>query len=512
MSAPSRSGTARRPEVRRLLIHAVLAGTTALLILPQLGRGLMLYDLGELLYFTDAFTDRLAPGADYQVNAYGPGRYLLLSGLFGLFSRSFDVIWGLFLVLRLGITALLWQVGRRYLPTHWAILPVVCLWVAPGPLHKGFYLLGSLALMWGFLRYLDRPGRRRAAAFGLLLAAVALFRLDLGLFGALLFTFGALGQRRVADLAVAAAPTALGLLGFAIVLAGEGVLGTVIGQLLSDAFTNQTISTPSFPGPSSLASGNGDAWFLWLPLVVYGGLALLLVRAEALLGRGSTSEERRRLGALLVLGLLTLNQVRMKPEFGHLLQAGPLLWLAAAVLLAWMTRRTWPGWGAVALGLGLLLPTLLVLHTVQAHRGDVYTGSFTIPEERRTSLDTQLGRVWLNEGEHAELAPTLAWLGQQPPGALWVPTNQPLLYGLTGRDDATGFVGVLYYAGDRADQNQLIQRLETRRPPVAVFVNDTVEGPERLIGVAAPRVHSYLLTHYDEVGRAGRMRWMRRSD
>ncbi len=496
----------------RLLIHAVLAGTTALLILPQLGRGLMLYDLGELLYFTDAFTDLLAPGADYQVNAYGPGRYLLLSGLFAVFSRSFDVIWGLFLLLRLGITALMWQVGRRYLPTRWAILPVACLWIAPGPLHKGFFLLGSLALLLMFLRYLERPDGWRALAYGLVLAAVAFFRLDLGAFGVLLFALGALGRGRLSDLGVAGAPTAVGLLSWGAALAKQGFLGPVVLQLSSDIFVNQRISTPSFPGPSSLVAGSGDAWFLWLPLLVYGGLALLLVRAEALLGRGSTSEERRRLGALLVFGLLTLNQVRMKPEFGHLLQAGPLLWLAVAVLLAWLARRSWPGWGAVALGLGLLLPTLLVLHTVHAHRGDLYTGSFTIPEQRRTPLDTQLGRVWLNEGEHAELAPTLTWLRQQPPGPLWVPTNQPLLYGLTGRDDATGFVGVLYYAGDRADQNQLIQRLETRRPPVAIFVNDTVEGPERLIGVAAPRVHSYLLTHYDEVGRAGRMRWMRRSD
>ena len=424
------------------------------------------------------------------------------------------MIWGLFLVLRLGIVALTWQVARRYLPTRWAILPVVCLWIAPGPLHKGFYLLGTLALMLAFLRYLDEPGRRRAAVFGLVLAVVALVRLDLGGFGALLFALGALGRRRFADLLVAAAPVSLGLVAWAggLALVGEGVFGAVVQQVGSDVVVNQRIQTPSFPGPRALLLGDGDAWFLWLPLGVYAGLALLLLRAEALLGRGATSEERRRTGALLVLGLLTLNQVRMKPEFGHLLQAGPLLWLAAAVLLAWLSRRRWHGWAAVALGFGLLLPTSLVLHTARAHRGDLYTGSFTIPEQRREALDTPLGRVWLNEGEHAELSETLAWLGRQPPGALWVPTNQPLLYGLSGRADVTGFVGLLYYAGDRRDQNLLIDRLETRRPPLAIFVNDTVEGPERLIGLAAPRVHSYLMTRYHEVGRSGRMRWMRRSD
>ncbi len=491
--------------------HAVLAVVTVLVIGLQLGCGLVLYDVGEVFWFADAIAGGLRPGVDYAVNAYGPGRYVLFAALFAVTGPSMVVAWALFLALRVAISSLMWTVARRYLPGPWSVVPVACLLVAPGPLHKGFYLCGTLLLVWALLRWLDHPTRRAAAVFGLTLAGVAAFRLDLGGFGLLASGLLILGRReRWRDLVVAWAPLAWGVGLVGLGLAVTGTLGPVSADLLDDIWKNQTIRYPRFPGPGRLIGVDADAWWLWSPIAIYGALAAHFLWAVRREGVAVGSGERRRLALLLLFGVLTCNQARMKPEYGHLLQAGPMLWLAASLLLWRLAGRE--GVARFALGVALAgsLVAGLALHTVVNHRGSIYTGSFTIPLDRGERLETRIGSVRLNRGEHAELAPTLAWLDLQDPGPVWVSTNQPLLHALSGREDVTGFVGVVYYADDAEDQRLVIDRLEARKPAIAVFVDDSIEGPERTIGVAAPRVHSYLLTNYAEVARHGRFRLMRR--
>jgi len=163
----------------------------------------------------------------------------------------------------------------------------------------------------------------------------------------------------------------------------------------------------------------------------------------------------------------------------------------------------------LAVVLALALVGLLGFNIASTHRGSIYTGSWTIPAERTFVLDTVLGRVWLNEGEFRELAPLLEHLRDRAPqGALWVPTNQPLLYALTERQDVTGHVGVVYYADSPEQERVLMDRLEEGRPSVAIFVDDSIEGPERRLENAAPRVHSYLLTSYEETHTFGRFQVM----
>ena len=66
------------------------------------------------------------------------------------------------------------------------------------------------------------------------------------------------------------------------------------------------------------------------------------------------------------------------------------------------------------------------------------------------------------------------------------------------------------HANNEARQTELLARLEAAAPPVAVFVDDTVEGPEMHLEQAAPRVHRYLMERYEEVARFGPNRVMTR--
>lgn len=487
-----------------LVTHLALAAATVLAVLPTLGEGLMLYDLGEVVFFTDAFLDGRRPGLDYAVNAYGPGRYLLLAGLWEVLGRNLHVVWGLFLILRLGITALTWEVSRRFLRGPWVFGPVLALLLAPGPLHKGFYLLGTLVLARVLLGQVDRDGPREDArswlVLGLAVAGVALFRLDLGAFGLLLALFLLLARRGsprmlvplLAPLAVGGAAAALLLLA-----AGEGALAAVVSQLLDDILKNQTIAYPRMPGLGELFRFESwDPVFLWVPVPIYLAMLGLLVRRWKRDAAGRIAPATLALAIVGLLGFLTCNQVRMKPEYGHLLQAGPMLWLCSYILL----ERAWQRGGlplrALALLLGLLLPAGLVATSLTTHRGDIYTGGFTIPWDRTQPLETPLGEVDLNVEEHASLQPLLETLGAFPPGPIWVPTNQPLYYALSDRPDVSGYVGVVYYADSLPRQIEVIARLEAWRPRLAVFVDDSIEGPERGLARAAPQLYSYLMTNY----------------
>jgi hypothetical protein len=477
----------------------------------------MLYDLGELVYFADALREGQVPGRDFAINAYGPGRYLLLAGLWELFGRSFSVIWGLFLVLRLAITACSWELSRRVLKGPWAYLPVLLLILAPGPLHKGFYLLGTLVLALAFVLRVgwDRWGQG-ATWFGLgtLIAVVALFRLDLGGFGGLVALFVLFATRSpLRMLLPLALPLALGLGGAAafLVSLGGDVLPAVLAQLGDDIFKNQTIAYPVMPGLAELlALRSWSPFFLWSPLPVYGATLVVLVRHWKRDPQGRLAPASLALACVFLLGLLTCNQIRMKPEFGHLLQAGPMLWLCCAVVLRRLASGGGPGRRVVSYGLALAVLGGLMVTTVTINRGNLYTGGFTIPWGRDISLPTPLGPVDLNAAEHAELAPMLETLSAFPPGPLWVPTNQPLYFALTGRSDVTGHVGVVYYADNLVRQIEIIGRLEATRPRLAVFVDDSIEGPERTLAKAAPQIYSYMMTHYEPLVTYGRNQLMKR--
>ncbi len=498
----------------RLAFHASLAVVTLVVFLPHHGRGLMLYDLGELLLYTQAFLDGRTPGTDFVVNGYGPGRYLLIAALSTVTGAApLATAFSVFIALRVGISSLAFELAHRLLGprfTPWALFPPALLLLAPGPLHKGFFLLGSLALGLGAVWLIEHPTRRRALGFGALVAVCALFRVDLGLFGALALALVSAQVGSLAAFGWGAVSPALGwgLLAGSLFAAGDGVLASVAGQVQHDVLMNQTIAFPTFPGPVELVTSPSlDRALLWLPFVAFTLGVWCFLRLSR--------ERARPFLVVLLLAVLTCNQVRMKPEFGHLLQAGPLLWvvLAVAASRAWGERSTGGKAAGPPLGLrlaamapgimALLVPALLVVNTLRSHVGSVYTGSFTIPWERSQSLETAAGNLLLADYEMNQMAPVLRALERAPEGALWVPSNQPLLHALSGREEVTGYVGVLYVAHSEARQADLLRRLEEMRPPVAVFVDDSMEGPERALRKAAPSVFAYLREHYAERERHG---------
>jgi len=473
----------------------------------------MLLEVGEISFVVDKLLAGLVAGRDFAVPSGGPGSYLLFATLTELFSPFLESYWSVVLFLRVGVSALALELGRRILPFAWPVLPLACLLVAPGPLSSSFFVAGTLSLALAFVHYLRAPGWRRAMALGLVVLGVGFFCLDLGVFG----VFGTAAvclssKRRRPHLSFGLLPP---LAALALALSSSGVEAEALAAMAGRVW----VEGVGVAAGSSAHPGGRHLVFLGLPLVVY---VVLLVR-----WRRPTREPAAPL-LLAGLGILVLRPLGGAMDFAGFLDAAPLLYFAVALVLSGPREGSddLPAGGrspkatGLAVALAALLPIALATHTGAAHRGLLHTGSWTIPHERTVLLETRIGSAWLTPAEHAELEPLLVWLERDaPPGPLWVPTDQPLYYALSGRPDVTGHASLDSYADSEADQDRVLSRLQRARPPVAVVRPPVPSGAdggpspgEGRLEAAAPRVHAYLVEHYEEVRRFGSNRvFLRRS-
>ncbi|HCP47566.1 MAG TPA: hypothetical protein DIU15_16110, partial [Deltaproteobacteria bacterium] len=338
--------------------------------------------MGELSFVVDKLLSGLVVGVDFDVPSGGPGTYLLFTVLSEAFPPFLDVYWSVVLFVRVAISALALELGRRVLPGLWTLLPLVCLLVAPGALPSGFFMACTLLLTLACVHYLRAPGWRRALVLGLTVLVTGFVRLDMGAFGLLTtFVLCISSRERRPHLSFGILPP---LLALSLVLSWttdlSAVLSPVLGQVWADAVGTSGAQAKSLVGPALV--------FFGLPLVVYGSLLVRWWRAG---GLDPTPV------VLVGLGFLTMKPWAGAPSFAGFLEGAPLLYFAVALLLADLvsvgeatdeserlgTRRLWG-----ALAIAMLLPAGLAAHTVVGHRGSLQTGSWTIPEGRTVALDT----------------------------------------------------------------------------------------------------------------------------
>lgn len=452
--------------LRPRLDDLIALGLGALALGPAIGHALPLWDLGELCFFAERLVAGAVPGRDFVVNAYGPGQPLILAALWTVLGASFAGVWALFLVQGLGLFVVTHRLAGRLLqgPVRW--LPVLALTAAPGPLHKGFFGLGASLLG---LVLLDLRGGGPAWRSGLILAAVGFFRLDLGAWGLLLgFVVLGSGRRLRRDGLTVVVPSLILVVASLLVLGllDPSAPAVVLRQIVADVVTNERVPWPRMPGFADLASAsNLDPWLLWAPAPIVGLWA--------------ASVWRRRDGTqavLIALLVLVLNQVRIKPDLSHLLQTGPLLWVALAVLVP---GRLWISRFAT-----IAVPAVLFVQTLAFHPGDPYVGGMTIGWGRDRLIVTALGRAWVNPGEWERIQPALRTLSERvPAGPLWTPGYEPLFLAMSGRPPASPVAGLLYVADDPAAQERILAALRAH-PPAAVLLRDeSIEGPSRRMEV-----------------------------
>ncbi|MBZ0274426.1 hypothetical protein K8I61_20510 [bacterium] len=372
------------------------------------------------------------------------------------------------------------------------------------------------------------------------------------------------GEHALAKYAFIGALASLAL-AFALPIAFHAATGTIspaLAQFADEVQKNLAIEEPRMPAPWTAVTGPRrlDALLLWWPIVALAAMAAHLLFAgsagvppasNATLSSGSagvrpSSKEktagptnpqkprdlagstgsspgpqvsspaskytRARLAGHAVVALVCLaaaHPIRVKPDISHALQAAPFAVLLSAIVLQALRDHLAPNprWPlSTSLVAALVFASVLPFAAaVTHHPADPYTGAVSNRFARARSV--RIGRDTLRLFEHEaielrDLLTEINALGGEC-DRLFAPTNQPLLYFLSGRRDPTGYPSLVFYADSVESQDRVIERLRQNPPRVVAYIDDSIEGDARRLANAAPIVRRFLYENFKQAATVG---------
>jgi hypothetical protein len=381
-----------------------------------------------------------------------------------------------------------------------------------------------MALLFGLLGIAvasrPRSGARSAAVAGLLCAAAASWRLDLGAFaaaGALLALALAPGARPRRLAAFAAAGLAGGLLAYGpfLVLAGpERLWNGLLGNSLREGdFWRLPFPWPDAPvlsPPGALLEDLKDVLDASVPALLVAGLALAAAAVLLTVRRAALGDLRTEAGVcLLALGGLAYLLSRTD-EF----HTAPLL-VALAVLLPLAIARTSRRVGPLAVR-AVLVPALALVLGLLTLAGVGNRMSALLLPPPLEPIDVPIAdgvRAPPGEARALERVVALVQARTRPGEPIYVAARRsdlvrftnPLVYVLTDRDNATSRdFGLLTGA---AAQRRIVAELERARPRVVVRWADPLSArPEPNLGGRASGIRlvdEHLARDYRSLERVG---------
>ena len=516
----------RSPSRPILLTATILALISGSIYFSLRDRGLMMTDEGALFMGASRIVDGQVPYRDFH-HFYGPGRFYLLAGLFELFDRSVLVMRSMLAAMRVLTVVLTFLVGARLVPIAYALVPAGVVLLIPGPWFKTFTPLAGLLSMWLTLRYLEKPGRHRAALCGLVTGTMILFRQDAGLLGLAL-----------ALLAVAAAPAGdggglrrgerlvrlerLALLGLAALapLAGAALL-LARAEALAPAVEQMFLLAPAYTASrwDSVFQMMKDCWpgdpvriFLFLAPIPLGLAATVLWARRSVRREDGTS--RLELLLITAAALATLVPAYLPAGMIRLYQGWHFLWILTAILLRQAVLRiggrTSRAWGIAAAACAFALPALIVVDLVRVERPKLasteYSGMPTALARCREPLVVR-GETLYVSPRKAHLVRRLVRYVQANTAEgepILVLPNQSMLYRFCDRPNPTRFIATYTQRYDPSIQDQALWRQmvdEADRSKVRLVV-----VKKSFLRKSNPHtMREYLLEHFGRVAEFGKI-------
>ncbi len=288
------------------------------------------------------------PHLDFST-IYPAGRYYLLAWWMDLTDTTLLALRTMHATLRAVTVALVWSIGRRWMPWPLALMAAMAATFVPGPWHKTLYVLVPLVVVRAWQGWLDHPSRWTAALTGVVAGIGFWFRQDTAAFAAL--SIGAVAGMRAlrsegrrqeleAMVAMVAGGLVTFLAGLLFFSAGPGP-EIVLYEVLFAAFAD---GTPEAGVMAGILLGDLDRYGARGLMILTGAsLAAALVTLSGLASglTGLRHPEHRRIASqLLVMSLLyalMANQIFRGNAYTRFLQAVPpfyLLWFAGASLEA----------------------------------------------------------------------------------------------------------------------------------------------------------------------------------
>jgi hypothetical protein len=534
-SAPVPTAHPRRSnESRREARAARLANVAALLPAPLLwlltvrtGYTLNLFESGTVL----AGGQHLVHGDMLYTDVfafYGPLAYLgpyLMAALFGRSDLALllpDVIFGTL------VCWIAYRLAVRLSGRPWLSLLVPMAIAAQGADSRR--TLPALASLLALSNYERTRARWWLFLSGIACAAATLWFQDAGISLAIsLVVVTAVAMHRwrpaLGGTVRSAGSWVLGFLGlmlpFAVALAVVGALSKWLYYCF--VFPNTTYAHRSATGylQSLIASWSG----LSLPRLIYKyafyiapyalvavvAFTCVLVTVYALVRRRAVTAVPLTAAALSLYALLQLRVVFASLDEAKLVHASPPTIVAAVGLAGWLTRRTRsraaPRLERAARA-GFVVATsflLLVASQKQIH----YRLHLAAPP-LATGRGLLSGIPLAGAAPPATTVPELSALTEYVDAhttardRIFVAPTQPLLYYLTGRDNATGYDYLDPVYTTPAVDTRIVSQLATRKPALVLLADSKfgkLSGPE-----LAPKTYLWLTRHYRTVRRIGAFR------
>jgi len=475
--------------------------------------GVNLFDEGYLLDPALRVLRGELPGRDFY-HFYPPGRFYLLAGLMKLFGPSMSVERWLAVFLRAFEALLAWRLLARHTSRWWALTGFVGILLVPGPLHKVFFGLGAMLVLNGLDWLLDAPRDKRFLAFGALLGIIMLFRHDVALFGGATLAITLFARPRQSPgrtsfhLLMTLAGVLLVIVPPCLYWLAEGALDDIVYQAVVAGIRGNKANAIPYPWPwqgwdAGFRDGLKSLAF-WTPPAAYLAILVHLVRQRRKDKAFSPLAVMEL--ATLVMGILCMNQARLRSDLPHLYQAAAPVFVAVPlVCYSFFGRRAKRAWLPVAMAPALLF-------AVQSF-GDngLHHGTPSVMAGRNTRFVAQRANLVLSEAEAKQMEGVLDFLHDsiRPGAPILVVPDAPLFYFLSdGRNPARFEVFRAGRWNASSEEEEIVMELSERMPSAVIYRDQSYKRPEERMESYAPRLHRFIESNYCLAGRAGVYRLM----
>lgn len=438
--------------------------------------GIIPNDEGHLLHFAERMYLGEVPGRDFHLETYIYGRYALLSFLFHIFGGPNILIErAMWLVLRALCVVMAFLIGRRIMPTSYAITATLFLMIVPGPWHKTPYAFSCLLGLLSLYYFLDKRNRFWLALCGLAGGVCLQLRQDIGLIvifvsSLILFlvskkeTVNITEKKRlllwvgkgskglffyILFVLAALAPAALYLL-------YHNALDSVFEQCFIEKF-EQHLGLFNFTFRLGRMWERGDyigCVYFAIPPVVF--IVIVLVLGNRVLLHREKSERFFELLALFLIALLSINQAYNHLLIVRLLQCGPPVYLLLAFIFWRVAKRlqhyigqnlrlteTWLNLGIPALlGLVFCIGAVEIMTSErESNLGVEYRGSIATYDSANIQINSHRASVWVEPNKAKLINKTMFALQSLTTSDdyIYVACNDSILYFVAERKNPTRF-------------------------------------------------------------------------
>ena len=501
----------------RIATLAIFAAGLAWLSL-QLRIGISLDDEGLLCDYASRLLRGQTPYVDF-IPPYALGRYLSLAALFRAFGENVLVERWMFASMLALAAALTHRVSLRLVllrapprlrgqpprpygdgllvPPAWALFPPLLVLIAPAPLWKADLTLGLAAGALAALRYAEAPGRGRALQAGAVIGLLAWDRPDLPAMAAAMLAVTALFVRaRLRDALVCAAVAAAVYAPLVIHLAARpgALAGAIDAHRWMASLHEHDAGVFVAPWRSPYGIFNGALF--------YAGPALALIGA-------AVAARRREVGlaVLSVAALLAWNQVRVRVNLSHALQASWPVWVLGTALAV----RAGGALRSRVAALALAAPLAAAVWQASLAM-PIYAGMIAVARGRGERTGWARGDVWLPPLLRANIDAMLRHLASRGGQVLCAP-YAPMLNFLSGLPSPSFLDNLLRGRLSSSAEQRLIDALERTGTRTIVRLDERYDDDPRTFDRYAPVVWAYVERNFAERPRIGVFRvWERVSN